>query len=113
MPVVRKYQLNLGIESKEFYLGNQQYLTVKDGTIVDENHVLVKKFPSHCVFIGEASVDTLNEEPVAEAVVVPEVEAPAEIVPEVAEIEITPILVESEAAPEVVKGKPGPKAKQA
>ena len=93
MAVEKQYMVSLkGAEMKTFSLGGGNMLTIKDGTIVPEGHVLVDLFPSFVVEIGERVM--LEEAPVADA-------EPTDAEPTVApEPEVAPVVVpEPEVAP--------------
>lgn len=111
---VKQYQLILPphVESKTFSVGGGASVTIKNGTILDEDHMIVKKFKSYVTYIGEklADAEVLNEDPVESAVVEadPVVETPVDPVVETKEVE-TPVEPVVEEKP--TKGKPGPKAK--
>jgi len=95
--VVKQYQvmMDADIQTKSFAMGGGATLTIANGTILDEGHELVKKFPSYVVLIGEKLVDDEPAAPVA-----PESEV---IAPEPELLNEDPI---ADAAPEVIVPEP-------
>lgn len=110
MSTVKLYQVAMDsdIQSKTFQLGGGKSLTLANGTILDEGHEIVKKFPSYCILVGEKVVEG-GPELLAEAPI-----APAE--PEVPEVPVVPeapvdakpeaIVPEQDAEPEVIAPEP-------
>ena len=106
-----KYIVMFDGETRNFYVGNGQTLTMKRGTIIDGDHVIAKRFKSVCFPITEESnveaqeeVATVVEEPETEVVEPKEellLEEPIEVATVVEEPEADVETEEVEQAEEV------------
>ena len=109
-----KYIVMFDGETRNFYVGGGQTLTMKRGTIIDGDHVIAKRFKSVCFPITEESkveapeeVATVVEEPDTE--VEPKEELLLEEPIEVATVEVEPEAeVETEEVEQAEEVSPEP-----
>ena len=109
-----KYIVMFDGETRNFYVGGGQTLTMKRGTIIDGDHVIAKRFKSVCFPITEESnvetheeVATVEEEPDTE--VEPKEELLLEEPIEVATVEVEPEAeVETEEVEQAEEVSPEP-----